>query len=241
MNGKAVNWGLLVLFLMLGASMGANAGLFGLGGKSWKEEVLLHDGTKIVVERSVELGGRHEIGQRPPYKEQSLSFALPGTHQTIRWDDHYSEDIGTANFLPMLLDIADRTPYLVVYPMGCLSYNKWGRPNPPYVIFKYDGRVWQRIQLTELPEEIKTPNLIFSMPDIKVEESGKRFMSAEMIRKIIAGYKQPEYKTILREPLPAERIRQMCDELELYRGHWIQRGSAAGRYVVDGIIERKSK
>lgn len=203
---RTLHW--LGLFLLLGMSMSADAGLFGFGGTSWKEEVLLHDGSKVVVERSVERGGRHEIGQKPPYKEQNLIFNMPSTNQQVTWEDKFSEDVGSANFLPMLLDIHHDVAYLVAYPMGCLSYNKWGRPNPPYVIFQYQGKEWKRIPLQELPADIKTPNLIFSMPDIKVEESGKRFMSAEMIKAITAGYKQPEYKTILREALERERCPQ---------------------------------
>jgi len=204
------------LLLMTAASLSACAGLAGLGGTSWKEEVLLHDGSRIIAERTVERGGRHEIGQKPPYKEQNLSFTLPGSNQTIRWEDHYSEDIGTANFLPMLLDIRDGVAYLVASPMGCLSYNKWGRPNPPYVVFKHDGKDWRRVPLTELPDEIKRPNLIFSMPDIKVEESGKRFMSAEMIKAITADYKQLEYRTILREALP--NVGRWCIKTDYYKG-----------------------
>ena len=205
------------LILTLGVSMSADAGLFGFGGTSWKEEVLLHDGSKIIVERTVERGGRHEVGQKSPYKEQSLNFIMPVTNQKVIWEDKFSEDIGTASFLPMLVDIVKDTAYLVASPMGCLSYNKWGRPNPPYVVFKYQDKEWKRIPLQELPAEIKTPNLIFSMPDIKVEESGKRFMSVEMIKAIIEDYKQPEYKTILREVLPnagrpSPGIRPSCDQ-----------------------------
>jgi hypothetical protein len=48
----------LGLILMMGVSMSACAGLFGMGGTSWKEEVLLHDGSKIIVERSQSYGGR---------------------------------------------------------------------------------------------------------------------------------------------------------------------------------------
>ena len=203
-NGMMKRVARLGLILMMGVVMSANAGWFGFGGDSWKEEVLLHDGKKIVAERSVEHGGRHEIGQKPPYKEQTLTFTHPVTQKEIVWEDKFSEEVGSANFLPMLLDISHGTPYLVAYPMGCLSYNKWGRPNPPYVAFKHDGKQWQRIPLQELPTEIQTPNLIFSMPDIKVKESGKRFMTAEMIGAIIASYKQPEYRTILREPLAEE-------------------------------------
>jgi hypothetical protein len=169
--------------------------------KSWKEEVLLHDGRKIIAERAVERGGRHEIGQKPPYKEQSLVFTMPGTDRQVTWEDKFSKDFGHANFLPMLLEIRNGVSYLVASTMGCKSYNKWGRPNPPYVLFKYDEKLWQRIPLQELPAEIKVPNLIFSSPDIAVEKSGKRFISAEMIKQLREGYKQPEYKTILREPM----------------------------------------
>ena len=155
------------VFLMLGVSISASASSG--DGAHWQEEVLLHDGQNIIVERTVERGGRHEVGQRPPYKVQNIQFAMPGTNQVIAWQDNFTEDVGSANFLPMLLDIFKSTPYIAVYPMGCLSYNKWGRPNPPYVIFKYQNREWQRIPLQELPMEIKTPNLLFSMPDIEVE------------------------------------------------------------------------
>ncbi|MHB1014878.1 MAG: hypothetical protein ACYC2W_06340 [Desulfurivibrionaceae bacterium] len=192
--------GLLVAILIMGTGMNA-FGFLGFGGDSWREEVLLHDGQKIIVKRSVDRGGRHEIGQKPPYKEQSLVFTMPGTNQQVRWEDKFSEDLGMANFLPMLLDVYKGLAYLVTSPMGCLSYNKWGRPNPPYVVFKYNGKMWQRIPLEDLPPEIKTPNLIFSMPDIEVERAGTRFMTAEKIKSIISDYPQPEYKTILREPV----------------------------------------
>jgi len=122
--------------------------------------------------------------------------------------------------LPMLLDIKNGVVYLVAYPMGCLSYNKWGRPNPPYVIFKYQSNEWQRISLQELPAEINTPNLIFSMPDIEVEKAGERLMSAEMIKAITAGYRQPEYKTILREEL-ASAGRNCAEMVYDGKGGWI--------------------
>lgn len=209
--------GLLLAIVILSASMNA-FGFLGFGGDSWKEEVLLHDGSKIIVKRWVDRGGRHEIGQKSPYKEQSLVFAMPGTNQQVRWEDKFSEDLGMANFLPMLLDVDKDVAYLVAYPMGCLSYNKWGRPNPPYVIFKYQDNEWQRIALQELSVEIKTPNLIFSMPDIEVERAGTRFMTEEKIKTIISGYKQPEFKTILREPLAKKML---CEEKIRTEDGWL--------------------
>jgi hypothetical protein len=186
----------------------AAVGSLVFGRERWKEEVLLHDGSTIIVERWVERGGRHEVGQKPPYKEQSLSFTLPGTTQTITWKDRYSQDLGQANFLPMALEMAGGTPYLVVYPMGCLSYNKWGRPNPPYVVFQYQNNEWKRIPLQELPGEITTPNVLFSEPDVQVERFGTRVVSATMIKGVIANYMQPEFKTILREPVKPNGVSQ---------------------------------
>jgi hypothetical protein len=195
---------LTVLFfqvLLAGCIPPASFSPMGLLGTSWKEELLLHDGRIVVVERSVKRGGRREIGQQGAYIEQSLEFIMPDTQKTIIWQDHFSQELGMANFLPMLLDIHNDEPYLVVSPMGCLSYNKWGRPNPPYIIFKYVNNEWLRIPMQELPDEIKTPNVISSAPDIEVERAKTSYMTKEMIEKIVSKYRTPEYKTILRTPL----------------------------------------
>lgn len=208
------------LILSLAVSMNANAGLFGIGGTSWKEEVLLHDGQKIIVERSVERGGRHEIGQLPSYTKQNLAFTHPTTGQSITWEDKATEDLGTSSFLPMALDIYQEAVYLVLKPMGCLSYNKWGRPNPPYVVFKHGGKTWDRVPLQELPLETKTPNLISSSPDTEVERLGTRFVDAEAIRRFTNEYRQPEYRSIVREAIAnlAGRCGEMISDGQ---GGWI--------------------
>jgi len=217
-----------------GLGLNAEAGSSGVGRETWQEEVLLHDGRTMVVERTVERGGRHEIGQKPPYKEQSLRFTVPGTTHVITWEDHYSRDLGQANFLPMVVEISGGTPYLVAYPMGCLSYNKWGRPNPPYVVFHYHGKEWKRIPLQELPADITAPNVIFSMPDVEVQRLGKRFITAEMIRDVIDRYKQPEFKTILREPVkPGSLGSTNCEERVLYKGRWILPNDPIAREFID--------
>lgn len=184
----------LGLILLLGAIISACS-------TSWREEVLLHDGSKVIVTRTVERGGRHEIGQESPIKAQSLNFVLPSIDQRITWYDSYSEDVDGANFLPMQLEISKDAAYVVAYPMGCQSYNKWGRPNPPYVVFKYQDKDWKRIPLQELPVEFNTPNLIFSEPDKVAKRIPQSPVSAEMIKSIYAGYRQPQYRSILRDAL----------------------------------------
>ena len=223
----------LGLILMMVVSLNACSGLLGLPDANWREEALLHDGSKIFVERSVARGGRHELGQKPPFEWQKLKFTMPVTGERVTWEDNYSEDIGTASFLPMLLDVHQGAAYLVANTMGCLSYNKWGRPNPPYVVFKYQAKEWKRIPLQELPAEIKTPNLIQSEPDATARSIRERPVSAKAIQEIIARYPQSQYRTILRESLPQARINQMCEELILYKGSWIMPNDPVARRMMD--------
>ena len=223
---------LLVVFVILGAGMNAFAFL-GFGGTSWKEEALLHDGQKIIVERWVDRGGRHEIGQRPPIKEQSLTFTMPSSKQTITWKVEFCKEVGYADLSPIMLGIVNKTPYLVTHPVACLAYNKWRRPNPPYIVFRYTNKAWQQIELQELPMDFKVPNLIISSPDSEVERAKTQFMSAEQVRKLNNTLSQPEYKTILREPLTKERITEMCEERILYKGSWILPNDPIARKFID--------
>lgn len=212
------NWKYLIPMMLF--CLHVEASVFNLGGKSWKEEALLHDGSKVIVARSVERKGRHEIGQLPAYTRQALSFSNPATGKSITWEDKATDDLGTSSFLPMALDIYQGVAYLVVTPMGCLSYNKWGRPNPPYVIFRHQGTAWERVSLQELPLGTKVPNLISSSPDTEVERLGKRMVDAETIKRFTAEFSQPEYKSILRETI--EEAAGRCSEM-ISDGHggWI--------------------
>ncbi|MFA6313687.1 MAG: hypothetical protein WCV99_23905 [Sterolibacterium sp.] len=229
------------VFLMMGVSMSADAGLFGIGGTSWKEEVLLHDGSKIVVKRSQSYGGRHEIGQTPPIKEQEITFTIPSSGERITWKSEYGEDVGRSNFILLALHILRNTPYIVANPNLCLSYNKWGRPNPPYVIFKYEGKEWKRIPLQELPVEFKDINLVVSTKAEEKTIADQSLVSAELVKKLNGSLDQPEYRSILREPLPKERINQMCMEMTLYKGYWIMPNDPAARAMVDGMLNRSLK
>ncbi len=213
--------GLLVVILIMGTSMNA-LGFLGFGGTSWKEEVLLHDGGKIIVKRSQSYGGRHEIGQSSPVKEHTITFTLPDSGKAMSWTSEYGEDVGRANFNLLALHIINGTAYLVVEPNLCLSYNKWGRPNPPYVFFKYDGVVWQRIPLSEFPAEFTTINLIVNNgreEDIKRLASQLGHVPAEGVRKLNSSLTQPEYKTILREPLDPKGI--ACKEMIRAEDGWL--------------------
>lgn len=228
------------LLLMIGISMNTEAGLFGFGGDRWKEEVLLHDGQKIIAERSQSYGGRQEIGQGAPIKEQDITFIVPKTNQPITWKSEYSEDVGRANFELLALHIKDGIPYIVATPNLCLSYNKWGRPNPPYVIFKYDGKEWKRIPLTELPAEFKEINVVIDTREYDWKEAKRNVISAESVKRLNSNLTQPEYHSILREEMDPKKIvgsSVNCIELVLYKGSWIMPNDP----VMHKLLDRNTK
>lgn len=206
-----------LIVLVLICIFGCAAGFLGIGNTaSWKEEALLHDGSKIIVERWQKHGGSHEPGQKPGISDQSITFTMPGTNKTIKWEDEASDELGGhANFNLVALHFMNSTPYIITTPDLCLSYNKWGRPNPPYVIFKYENKKWKRIELSEMPAAFKDINLVINV--LKHEEKlvSQGIASEEMVKKLNSSLTQEEYKTILRTP-----IKIWCEEMILDGTYW---------------------
>jgi hypothetical protein len=222
-----------IALLMMGVSMSAFAGWFGLGGTSWKEEALQQDGSVLIVERWHKRGGRHELSSGPPIKTQGIDFTVPGTDRQVSWRDEYSEELGAANFVPLALHVLEGVPYLVVDTYGCQSYNKWGRPNPPYVLFKHNGTDWQRIPMADLPGAISTLNLVYGTSNRERELKDLGYVPATQIKALNASLKQPEYQTIVREPLKAGAGATGCEELVYYKGAWVGPGDSIGKRMMD--------
>jgi len=193
MNGNSIKAGLLCISLMiLGGSMSACA----MGDKtSWKEEVLLHDGSKLVVERYYNLGSSPGTGIT--LLDQTITFTLPGSSNPISWKTEYRQDLPEPNSLgALLLDVVGGVPYLATSPAGCIAYNKWGRPNPPYILFKYTHDAWQQIPLQAFPSELVQANLMGP----SVTELLKPYYTVEAAQaQRQNGNVSAESRTILRE------------------------------------------
>ncbi|WP_279475815.1 hypothetical protein [Aeromonas veronii] len=141
------------------------------------------------------------LGQSPPIKEQTISFTIPNTNEYISWKSEYGEDIKRANFTPLALHISNGVPYIISEPALCLSYNKWGRPNPPYVIFKFHSKVWQRISLEELPIELNSINLVVTTKSNEKTLLDESPINSVLMKELNRDLKQPELKSILRKPV----------------------------------------
>lgn len=191
----------------------------GWGPISWKEEVLLHDGSTVVIKRSQSHGGRGEIGQSP-IKLQSISFIIPGTSKRVIWKDKATPDIGIANFDTVALHILNETPYLILHPDKCLSFNKWGRPNPPYILYKHEGTGWQQIQMADLPTEFENVNLTITTSGDEKKLVSKWVVPHEMVTELNSSLTQEYYHKILREPLEPGSPWMSCEELKWYKCGW---------------------
>lgn len=191
----------LGLLLVMGVSMNADAGLFGHT-MSWKEEVLLHDGSKIIAERYYNLGGKPTWeSQERAVLDVTATFSLPDTNKKIIWKTDYSNSQPEPNSLNLIrFDVVRGVPYIATYPAGCIAYNKWGRPNPPQVLFKYENDQWQRITLAEFPAELinAQANVVVGRPASKLLKS---FYTVEGVNAENREIDEGPYKTILREPV----------------------------------------
>lgn len=208
----------LLAFIAIALTSINACGYLGIFGEaSWKEEVLLHDGSKIIVKRWQKLKGRHELGQKPPVGVQSIKFTLPGTKKTIRWQDEYNNNIGMSNYEVLAMHILNGAPYIITSPHGCFSYNLSGRPNPPYVVFKYEHNAWKRIELAELPVEFKNINLVLNTVKHDEKLVSQGLATAEMVQKMNSSLTQEEFKTIIRTP-----IKIWCEEMIMDGpGRWL--------------------
>jgi hypothetical protein len=213
---------------------------------SWKEEVLLHDGKKIIVERSttVDPKGNREIGQPAPKSEETLRFSLPGGSQSITWKSDFGQDLQD-NLDLLALDIVDGKPYIVTQPSRCHAFNKWGRPNPPYVLLKFDGQVWQRIALSDLPKEIKKANVVIGgyveqedrLRGMGIDVSKtKPYLQAEVVDRFNQDMGGDPgillMQVFTREPLTGGGMN--CAESVYYKGAWVGPGDSIGRQIMDG-------
>ena len=227
------------LTLILGASLTA----CGAGKTSWKEEVLLHDGSKIIVERTQIYGGNHELGQSP-VKEEIASFKMQDSEKIITWKSEYTDDVGRSNFNLRAIHALKGTPYIVAEPNLCLSYNKWGRPNPPYVVFKYDGNSWQRIKLEELPKQFTAYNVVQDTYYYKNNDDHGAWLLDKLgyitANKVKELNGRPEFNIILREPAKIEDTRGIVRQVRCEVMVRFKDGEYSGWTTKEGFEELQS-
>lgn len=200
-NKSCISFIALLVFIAIAVTSLNACEYLGIGNTmSWKEEVLLHDGSKLVVKRIFHLGSKPTFeSTEKSALDATVTFTLPGSNNKITWKTDFRDMLPEPNSLNLLvLDIVNGTPYIATYPAGCIAYNKWNRPNPPYIFFKYDGNDWKRISLEEFPAEISNVNVIIGKPPEKLKKS---FYTVEQVKEQNRDIHRAEYINIIRTPL----------------------------------------
>ena len=201
---------LLLCLLLSGCFLGHSAW--------WKEEVLLHDGRTIIVDRSQKLGGYPTLdSQERAVLEEKWHFPVPGTYKFITWEINQELPPKGTPLLLVTIGFIRGTPYIATVPAGCISYNYWGRPNPPYVFFRYDGKTWQRIKLEEFPMELTEANAVVGDPK-PYNRTGT--LSIAQIKEE-NRYLEPHLKKIMRQPVKSAQTMD-CEEMVTNgKGTWL--------------------
>jgi hypothetical protein len=163
------------LMLVLGTPVSAFG--FSTHTEEWSEEALLHDGRIIKVDREVYWMFHFISGDEASLRvmesdpdRYGIKFKNPDTGETIKWD-------GEEGFSPVLLDIVDKVPYLVVQgPYIQAYFANYSCPEVPYIFLKHEGGFfsgkWVRILPKQFPGKSKVGNLSPATPS-DIEDYGQ--------------------------------------------------------------------
>ncbi|MGH8688889.1 MAG: hypothetical protein ACREVQ_14400 [Burkholderiales bacterium] len=111
---------------------------------SWQEEVKLLDGRVIAVTQQ-------RCAEQGMEREAWLTISLPEfSDSAIVW--HENLDV-------TVLNVYQGNLYVVAIPGTIVEYRKYGRPEPPYIGYRFDSGHWVRVPFGEIPVAIYDANM----------------------------------------------------------------------------------
>jgi len=156
MNSSTTNLRCLGLMLIL-------AGIPFIGGcgdntLTWQEEVKLLDGRTITVtqKRRCESAYTGQNFTKCISRETWLTIKLPEFGgKDIIWNEKLD---------PLVVNIHAGKLYVVGMFPTAREFYLYGKPQPPYVGFRWDGIAWQHIAFAEIPEVLYDGNTVIDLP-----------------------------------------------------------------------------
>lgn len=152
----------------------------------WSEDVSLQDGRRIKVEREVSYTYKHSIGDagsgfavfKNKLRNHRLKFKHPDTGTVIEWQ-------GDSSFTPVLLDLIDAVPYLVLSARPTKETERvYGCTELPFIYLQYDTKAqgkWRPVSEDHAPRVLKRVNLSFAE-----DATLKDHLSVNEVRETIA-------------------------------------------------------
>ncbi len=131
--------------------------------------------------------------EKSNFDQQQLEFSHPDTNQRIAWK-------GERGFSPVLLDIVEGVPFLVVYGRPDKKTAEiYGCPELPYVYLRYVANGWKPVSVENAPKELINANL--STYDVR-NKNGRRLSQADVRRDVIS-FEQQSYG-LVQEKIPRD-------------------------------------
>jgi len=130
--------------------------------REWKEEVKLNDGRVILVNQKWRCAriGKYNTGKEycSTLRESWLTFSLPEiSNREIEWNEQ---------FLPLVFNVYKGQLYIV----GIVDGTQWlvyGKPQPPYISYRWNVNGWHPISFNEIPETIYKTNMATEFPPVE--------------------------------------------------------------------------
>ncbi|THF62244.1 hypothetical protein [Pseudothauera rhizosphaerae] len=153
---------------------------------NWSEEIVLHDGSALKLERNVSYTLSHSFGDagsgyqlsRNKLRKHQLRFTHPKNGEILTWQGEVSVE-------PVLLDVVDGTPYIVLAARPTKEVAQiYGCTELPFIYLRHDHKqrnVWHPVPLDRAPDSLKRMNI-----SIIGDKSPKQHLSAAEIDETIA-------------------------------------------------------
>lgn len=172
----------------------------------WKQEVKLHDGRVIVVDRQSKQESMSipTKGILEPW--QQIAFTHPASGERIVWN--LPQGLGL-----WMLDIEGGTIWMVLKPQSVADYNNWGCPSPPWIAFRREAGIWQQVPMGDMPSVFVASNTLAAAASDNPRSENK-LVSVEQFGAYLARL-DPEYRTIRREKV--NPIAHGCHESVLHK------------------------
>jgi hypothetical protein len=131
---------------------------------AWKEEVKLHDGRVIVLERK---GTKGSSGFPVEHRGTVRYWEMCYRPMNVYWKSG-------GVFQPEIFDIVNGVPYVMVPVGGCSVCQLYDYPEKSAMFFRFEKEGWKRISFAEFPRELDTNLLrrVFDRRDKREDVKG---------------------------------------------------------------------
>lgn len=151
---------------------------------AWTEDAQLHDRrvATVHIEGSATTLPYYLSYQKSSITQFKLAFRHPDTQQTIVWQ-------GARYFSPVLLDVVDGVPYLVVYGRPTQDTRAaYGCPELPYIFLRHGADGWQPVAAQQAPATLSSANLYTH--GVAFDMAGRHLTVDEVSQSVVAAEHQ---------------------------------------------------